>query len=201
MLPTTGGCTVLIMRTIGKRIAAAREKAGLNQSELARALKVTPQSVQAWESDKNIPRPKKLESLAIVLGVSITHLVESEGVSGDEIHDELQRRSGASKLASLRSVPVIGGVLAEGFETAMLTRSDLLLLAKLASALIEKNRSIQPSAPNLPEHLDGLAEAAFTTADQGGDADDLLKMIGHGLSKSVEKDEKIKHGKRKTSIG
>lgn len=158
MLVTTGGCTVPFMRTIGKRIAAARELAGLNQSELARALKVTPQSVQAWESDKNTPRPKKLESLADILGVSISNLVESEDldVGGDQA--DPQRKAGTARIAALRSVPIIGGVLAEGFESGMLSRGDLSLLAKLASALIEKNRSIGPSAPDQPEHLDGLAD-------------------------------------------
>ncbi len=34
------------MNTLGKRIAIAREKLGLNQSELARQIDVTPQAVQ-----------------------------------------------------------------------------------------------------------------------------------------------------------
>ena len=37
------------MNTLGKRIAIAREKLGLNQSELARQIDVTPQAVQKWE--------------------------------------------------------------------------------------------------------------------------------------------------------
>lgn len=201
MPATTVGCTVPFMGTIGKRIAVARELAGLNQSELARALKVTPQSVQAWESDKNVPRPKKLESLAGILGVSVSHLVESEDIGKGTAQVDSQRAAGAAKIGAVRAIPVIGGVLAEGFETGMLSRSDLSLLAKLAAALIEKNKAALPPAPGLPDHLDGLANAAFAAADQGGPANDLLKMIGHGLNKSGDKDEKSKHGKRKTAHG
>lgn len=78
MLATTTGCIVAPMDTIGSRIAAAREKKGLNQSELGRRLGVTPQSVQAWESDKNVPRPKRLSEIADAIGVSVATLVGEE---------------------------------------------------------------------------------------------------------------------------
>lgn len=66
------------MSEIHKRIAQARLHRGLNQSELARALAVTPQSVQAWESGKNIPRSPKLRAIASVLGVSLGYLMGEE---------------------------------------------------------------------------------------------------------------------------
>lgn len=44
------------MNTLGKRIAIAREKLGLNQSELARQIDVTPQAVQKWEMDNSKPK-------------------------------------------------------------------------------------------------------------------------------------------------
>ncbi len=58
------------MNTLGKRIAIAREKLGLNQSELARQIDVTPQAVQkiafsvhehtpisAWNTPHNTATP------------------------------------------------------------------------------------------------------------------------------------------------
>ena len=63
------------MKNTGNRIANAREAKGWNQSELARALGVTPQSVQAWESGKNTPRPKRIQELAQALGVSGAFLI------------------------------------------------------------------------------------------------------------------------------
>lgn len=41
---------------IGTRIRAAREAKGMTLSELARALGITPQSVQAWEVGKTTPK-------------------------------------------------------------------------------------------------------------------------------------------------
>ncbi|AZP73470.1 XRE family transcriptional regulator [Pseudomonas poae] len=52
-------------------ITEAREKQGLNQSELARMLGVTPQAVQAWESGRSLPRPKKLVEIARALKIPL----------------------------------------------------------------------------------------------------------------------------------
>ncbi|KAF7958232.1 hypothetical protein AWV80_01290 [Cupriavidus sp. UYMU48A] len=49
---------------VGKSIALAREAKGLNQSELARAIGVSPQAVQKWEAGTSAPRPSKVAELA-----------------------------------------------------------------------------------------------------------------------------------------
>lgn len=61
-------------------ITEAREKQGLNQSELARMLGVTPQAVQAWESGRSLPRPKKLEEIARVLKIPSHRLLTASGL-------------------------------------------------------------------------------------------------------------------------
>ena len=66
-------------RTTGQLIALAREQLSLNQSELARRLNVTPQSVQAWEADKNTPRHKRLKEIGDALGVSASWLMGEDG--------------------------------------------------------------------------------------------------------------------------
>lgn len=63
------------MSTLPVRIAQAREHKGLNQSELARAMGVTPQAVQNWESGKASPRGTRLTELAKVLGVPVQELL------------------------------------------------------------------------------------------------------------------------------
>lgn len=68
-------------RTTGQLIALAREQLGINQSELARRLSVTPQSVQAWEADKNSPRHKKLKEVGDALGVTASWLLGEDGQS------------------------------------------------------------------------------------------------------------------------
>lgn len=68
----------LRMSTLGQRIARKREQAGLNQSELARRLSVTPQAVQKWESEVSVPRGKRLDDIAAALGTSVAYLVTGE---------------------------------------------------------------------------------------------------------------------------
>jgi len=63
------------MNTLAKRLARAREFKGLNQSELARALGLSPQAVQNWESGKSSPRGSRLAEVASVLGVTAEHLI------------------------------------------------------------------------------------------------------------------------------
>lgn len=73
------------MTTLSARIAASREKLGLNQSELGRLMGVTPQSVQAWESGKSVPRDAKIKTLAEVLGVSAGYLRGEQDLPGQPV--------------------------------------------------------------------------------------------------------------------
>jgi len=80
MNATTQSCILTGMNSIGSRIAAAREAKGLNQSELARALNISPQAVQKWESDSSTPKGTRLREVALVLGVTVEHIM----FGGDE---------------------------------------------------------------------------------------------------------------------
>ncbi len=81
------------MNDIGKRIAAAREAKGMNQSELARALGVSPQAVQKWESGGG-PKGSRLSEIAAALGVAIEYLLvtppQDDHVDG--LRDHLRRQ-------------------------------------------------------------------------------------------------------------
>lgn len=105
MTLTTGGCTLAGMKTTGSRIAESREKKGINQSELGRALGVSPQSVQAWESDKNVPRPQRLKAIAEALGVKVAYLMgETEG--GE--HGESNVEPGPPIVSAPRRIGIVG---------------------------------------------------------------------------------------------
>ncbi|WP_175017313.1 helix-turn-helix domain-containing protein [Burkholderia aenigmatica] len=63
---------------IGNRIQQIRESLTnplVSQSDLARAIGVTPQAVQKWEAGKSDPRPTKIAEIAAVLHVSVADLV------------------------------------------------------------------------------------------------------------------------------
>ena len=61
------------------RIKQARELRGLSQSELARRLKLRPQSVQHWETGKAQPRLQRVKALSQVLDVNETWLATGAG--------------------------------------------------------------------------------------------------------------------------
>ncbi|WP_443693108.1 XRE family transcriptional regulator [Pseudomonas protegens] len=69
MTTTTSDCILINMKTIADIIADSRKAAGLNQSELARRLSITPQSVQAWESGRATPRASMLPKITEALGI------------------------------------------------------------------------------------------------------------------------------------
>jgi len=61
---------------MGNRIAARRRELGLTQAQLAAQLKLTPQSVSAWERGKTVPEAERLEELAAALQISVSSLLE-----------------------------------------------------------------------------------------------------------------------------
>lgn len=66
-------------KTIGARIRACREQAGMTQSELASAAFVTRQSVGNWESGKTLPDVQSLQLVSQALGTTV------DGLLGDEV--------------------------------------------------------------------------------------------------------------------
>lgn len=122
---TTGGCIVSGMNSIGKRIAFLRELKGWNQSELAREMKVTPQSVQAWEAGKNVPRQQKMTRLAEVLGVSVGELMSDDAIEGEfqRITGQLESNveQGPPIVSPYRAIPIVGTAQmgAEGYWYAL----------------------------------------------------------------------------------
>ena len=65
--------------TLGDRLAAARDAAGLSQEELAQQLGVKPEALDAWENDWKEPRANRLQMLTGLLGVSLRWLLTGVG--------------------------------------------------------------------------------------------------------------------------
>lgn len=61
--------------TLGARVQRARELAGLNKNQLARAVGTSWQHVDHWERDRTLPNHASLQRLASVLGVTMAHLL------------------------------------------------------------------------------------------------------------------------------
>ncbi|WMN19240.1 helix-turn-helix transcriptional regulator [Pseudomonas piscis] len=84
-------------QTIAEMIASGREKLGLNQSELARRLQVSPQAVQAWESGRAKPRVTKLQDIASALGIPSHQLVTASGLFDGKLSNLMTRLTNATK--------------------------------------------------------------------------------------------------------
>lgn len=74
LLESTGGQVNEIFSrcivTVGKRISYYRGKLKLSQAQLAKLIGVDPSTVTYWERDHVTPRPKTLELLLQVFGIS-----------------------------------------------------------------------------------------------------------------------------------
>jgi transcriptional regulator with XRE-family HTH domain len=65
--------------TLGDRMTAARERAGLTEAEVARRIGVRTRTVHQWENDMSEPRSNRLHLLSGVLGVSLMWLMTGQG--------------------------------------------------------------------------------------------------------------------------
>jgi transcriptional regulator with XRE-family HTH domain len=61
--------------TLGRRIRAARMRRGVGQAELARAIGVSKNGMNAMEKDRSNPRADHLRAMARVLRVSADYLL------------------------------------------------------------------------------------------------------------------------------
>lgn len=70
------------------KIDLAMKRKGLNQTDLAKILKVTPQAVQQWLSGVTSPKGKRLSNLAKALSVSQLWLLgETDNEDADAIDE------------------------------------------------------------------------------------------------------------------
>ena len=67
---------------IGRRIAEARRRCGLNKNQLARALGTSWQHVDRWEKGRTAPGRQYLSRLASLLGVTVDALIGPEASPG-----------------------------------------------------------------------------------------------------------------------
>jgi transcriptional regulator with XRE-family HTH domain len=72
---------------IGRRIAEAREAAGMERLTFGKRVGVRPETVAAWETGHRRPRSNRLATIAGVLGVGISWLMIGHGDSPSEQDD------------------------------------------------------------------------------------------------------------------
>ena len=79
MTDDTPGWYAAESATFGDRLSAAREAAGMTQTDLAKRLGVKLSTLRGWEDDHSEPRANRLSMLSGLLGVSLPWLLTGEG--------------------------------------------------------------------------------------------------------------------------
>ena len=93
---------------VGKRIRVYRQQAGLSQTQLGDALKLTFQQVQKYEKGVNRVAPSRLEVIARVCGVPVSAFMPSldgqKGNGGPLPFGELQINGAQDLLAAFGNI-------------------------------------------------------------------------------------------------
>jgi len=76
--------------TLGDRLLAARNAAGVTQTELATQLGVKVVTLDAWENDWKEPRANRLQMLTGLLGVSLRWLLTGVGQGPDNPEETIE---------------------------------------------------------------------------------------------------------------
>lgn len=77
--------------SLGQRIARLRKAKHWTQADVAKQLDVTETSVCYWEQDRSRPRSTRLQSLAALLGTSVTALIGSGSSQDANLSDMVAR--------------------------------------------------------------------------------------------------------------
>jgi len=99
--------------TLGDRITAAREGAGMTQAQVSRRLGVKLSTVKAWEDDQTEPRANKLQMICGMLGVSLRWMMTGEGDGPPDPAQQAPAPEVMSVLAELRLIAAEQQRLAE----------------------------------------------------------------------------------------
>ncbi|MBI3128150.1 MAG: helix-turn-helix domain-containing protein [Candidatus Tectomicrobia bacterium] len=111
------------LKEVGKRIAQARKKRGLNPNQLARKADISWANLIRYEEGKNEPGAGKLLRIADALGVTVDWLLGRDGAAEQEearpldvavrVADGVQG-PGRLRDVDFRAVPLVSGSIAAG---------------------------------------------------------------------------------------
>lgn len=102
--------------TFGEKVKRARRNLNLSQEELAAKISVSRRTVTAWETDKALPRTRKVyEALADVLKVTPTYLINEDEAFVIDAGEQFGYRGkkGAERLMNEITGLFAGGEMAE----------------------------------------------------------------------------------------
>lgn len=196
---------VALKKAIDTFNAGKPRKDRVSQGDIADALSINQGSVSSYLNGVNALNAKAAGIIAGMIGIPVEsfspRLAKEIALMAHSVSRAAARSAPESTTEDQGTsmvAPVVVRVIAGALASGQLTASDGEELHRIALHLISKNAATT-GAVEIPAHLEGLAEAALRAAEQGNNAEDLLKMVGHGLNKSQPKEGPQKDGKRKAS--
>lgn len=171
--------------TFGQRLVKTREKAGLNQRQLAALLGITPTRLNYWEKDKRQPDVEMIKALASALDVTADYLIGNKCTHKEEKAPPIS--DGAMKLAKdYDTLDKHGRSAVRGLMDEELNRmEELAALAELAPENEPKiiNLFDNPSAagPALGETGQGCQPYELKADDPQG-ASYAIRVQGDSMS-------------------
>lgn len=182
---------------LSKIIATAREAIGWNQSELARAVGVTPQAVQKWEAGTSVPRMQKMVEIAQALSIEHEKIVQAYGLLTAEQRLAAKIKGRPDERAEDHGLPA--GLSVEEKRLLRLFRAIPETLREAAIAQIkaladlssEKVNPVTAEKNGTIEHNPNEGHQRHQTAQKKGV--DSLQLTGRGvdLDQAVSKAQRL----------
>lgn len=172
----------------------------LTQELLAQELGMTQGNLSAHLNGKRAISKDMAAKVALLLGIPVALFSPRLGAeiaqmaraveSSNPGQDAEQRGhfSGTSM-----GVPMVARLISEAITDGRLTAGDAEELRRMAIHLISKNENFAAGPKAVPDRLTGLVDAAYEIVKDGGDPDDILKMLEKGMIKQQPKEEPKAH--------
>ena len=96
--------------TLGKKIRACRQEAGMSQEKVAELVGVSRQAVTKWEADQSVPHTEHLFRLSEIFGTTVDLLLpcrEAGGARAEQLRrltSEAEKRAGEKKRRQKRNI-------------------------------------------------------------------------------------------------
>lgn len=112
--------------TLGDRIAAAREAAGMTEKQFAKRLGIKTATLLDWEEDRSEPRANRLATMAGMLGVSVMWLLsgQGDGLTDPETPSGQPLQRARVELAALRLAALALQARIDRVETLLITAME-----------------------------------------------------------------------------
>lgn len=183
--------------------AGKPRKDRISQGDIADALSINQGSVSSYLNGVNALNAKAAGIIAGMIGIPVEsfspRLAKEIALMAQAV--KVQSAGDAAETTgqyqgTSRAVPQVALLISDALTNGTLTATDGDELRRIALHLIKKNLDANTGYVTVPTRLDGLADAALRTAENGENPDDLLKMLEKGMSKQQPTEEPKPHEAR-----